>query len=101
MKTRPCVGESTIAWNPCGVQSIHAVAPASSSPCPAHVLISGNWAASSGAIMPVSTIAKRATSPSGIGSVMTVALVSDAGLRSIGAPKNWLRMTSRSRDTVR
>ena len=47
MKTRPLAADRIIAWKPCGVQSSRAVAAGSSMPCPAHVLISGNLAASS------------------------------------------------------
>ena len=101
MKTRPVAADRIIPWKPCGVQSSRTVAAGSSSPCPAHVLISGNFAASSGAISGVSAIVKRATLPSGIGSAMTAGLVRAASVPSMGAPNATLCSTLRSSATSR
>ena len=101
MKTRPAVADRTIAWKPCGVQSSRTVAAGSSSPCPAHVRISGNFAASSGAMTWVSAIAKRATLPSGMGSAMTAGLLRAASVPSCGALKATACRTLRSSATSR
>ena len=101
MNTRPRADESTIPWKPCGVQSRRTVEAGSSMPCPAHVRISGNLAASSGAITSVSTIAKRATSPSGIGSATITGLARAAAVNSRGAAKNCASNAALSSATMR
>ena len=101
MNTRPRAADSTIPWKPCGVQSSRTVEAGSSMPCPAHVRISGNLAASSGAITSVSTMENRATSPSGIGSATITGLARAASVNSLGAPKNCASNAARSSATSR
>ena len=60
--------ERTEAWKPCGVRSARIDAVGSSTPLPVYVLISGCFAASSGAIRVDSRRANRCSSPFGAGS---------------------------------